>query len=163
MWDFNAAKRRGLVKEIYLPLQWCVARVGVGCGLGNGLKNGMIAMKRGIKIALITLGSLVGLLLVLAIVLPVFFKPQLLRLAQQEISKRVEADVTIGDLHLSLFKAFPRLYVGCLLYTSDAADEYVPPRLAVDVSNEVVPHRLARDLGVAALGSGLLPCGFLVR
>lgn len=112
MWDFNAAKRRGLVKEIYLPLQWCVARVGVGCGLGNGLKNGMIAMKRGIKIALITLGSLVGLLLVLAIVLPVFFKPQLLRLAQQEISKRVEADVTIGDLHLSLFKAFPRLYVG---------------------------------------------------
>lgn len=64
------------------------------------------------KIALIVLGSLVALLVVVAVVLPIFFKPQLLRLAEHEIGKRVEADVSIGDLHLSLFKAFPRLYVG---------------------------------------------------
>lgn len=64
------------------------------------------------KIALIVLGSLVALLIVLAVVLPLLFKPQLLRLAEREIGKRVEADVSIGDLRLSLFKAFPRLYVG---------------------------------------------------
>lgn len=64
------------------------------------------------KIALIVLGSLVVLLVIVAVVLPMFFKPQLLRLAEREIGKRVEADVSIGDLHLSLFKAFPRLYVG---------------------------------------------------
>lgn len=69
-------------------------------------------MKRGVKITLITLGGLVALVLILAVVLPIVFKPQLLKFAQQEISKRVEADVTIGDLRISLLKAFPRLYVG---------------------------------------------------
>lgn len=69
-------------------------------------------MKRGVKIALIVLGGVMGLLVLLAVLLPLFFKPQLLRLAQREIGRHVEADVTIGDLNVSLIKAFPRLYVG---------------------------------------------------
>ena len=69
-------------------------------------------MKRGVKIALIVLGSVMGLLVLLAVVLPLLFKPQLLKLAQREIGRHVEADVTIGDLNVSLIKAFPRLYIG---------------------------------------------------
>lgn len=69
-------------------------------------------MRRGVKIALLVLGSVVVLLVAAAVLLPILFKTQLLRLAEQELGKRVEADVSIGDLHLSLFKAFPRLYVG---------------------------------------------------
>lgn len=68
-------------------------------------------MKKPIKITLISLGGLIALLLILAIVLPILFKPQILQYAQIEINKRVNATVSFDDLNISLFKGFPNLYV----------------------------------------------------
>lgn len=68
-------------------------------------------MKRAIKIALIVLGSLVGLVLVLAIVLPLAFKPQILQFVQAQANEKLRAQVAFEDLSISLFRSFPRLYV----------------------------------------------------
>lgn len=68
-------------------------------------------MRKGVKISLIVLGSLVALVLIAALVLPMIFKPQILRFAQSEINKRVEARVEFADLTISLFRGFPHLYV----------------------------------------------------
>lgn len=68
-------------------------------------------MKKGIKIFLYCLGGLIVLILLLAIILPIVFKPQILQFAKGQINKRVEAQVDFDDLTISLFKSFPRLYV----------------------------------------------------
>lgn len=68
-------------------------------------------MKRAIKVTLIGLGSLVGLVLLLAIVLPLAFKPQVLRFVQSQLNARLQAKVSFEDLHISLLRRFPRLYV----------------------------------------------------
>ncbi len=68
-------------------------------------------MKKGLKVTLIALGALFGLILLLLIVIPLFFKPQILQLAQNEINKQLNAQVTFKDLDISALRNFPQLSI----------------------------------------------------
>lgn len=65
-------------------------------------------MKKGVKIGLIVLSSLVALIVLAFIVIPIVFKPQLLKIAQNELNKQLNAKVQFADLDLSLIRHFPQ-------------------------------------------------------
>ena len=64
-------------------------------------------MKKGLKISLIVLGGLLAIMLLVLVLLPPLFKPQLLRIAQEQLNKQLNARIEFSDLDLSLFKSFP--------------------------------------------------------
>lgn len=68
-------------------------------------------MKKGVKIFLLALGGLLLLVILALVVVPVAFKPQILRLAKSQIASHVNADVDFDDLTISLWRGFPDLYV----------------------------------------------------
>lgn len=68
-------------------------------------------MKKALKITGWTLLSLILLILLAAIIIPIAFKPQILDFAKTKINQSINADVDFDDLHLSLFKGFPNLYI----------------------------------------------------
>lgn len=72
------------------------------------LSNYSIYMKK----VFISLGVIIGLLVVALFVLPVFFKGDILRFVLKESSKYIRAEVTIEDVSLSMFRSFPDLNVG---------------------------------------------------
>src|SRR5688572_21021037 len=51
------------------------------------------------------------ILILLAFLLPYFFKDKILLLAKTEINKNIEAKVEFKDLDLSLFRHFPKLSI----------------------------------------------------
>ena len=55
---------------------------------------------------------LFGLIIIALIVLPVFFKDDMLAKVKEEINKNVNAKVEFTDFKLSLFKSFPDLNIG---------------------------------------------------
>ena len=65
-------------------------------------------MKKGVKIGLIVLGSLVALIVLALVVIPIIFKPQLLKMAQNELNKQLNAEVQFADLDISLIRHFPQ-------------------------------------------------------
>ncbi|MFC2348213.1 MAG: AsmA family protein [Bacteroides sp.] len=65
-------------------------------------------MKKGVKIGLIVLGSLVALIVLALVVIPIVFKPQLLKMAQNELNKQLNAEVQFADLDISLIRHFPQ-------------------------------------------------------
>lgn len=69
-------------------------------------------MKKGLKIALVVIGALLVFIILALILIPVLFKPQLLRLAETEINKQVNAQVAFRDLDISVFRNFPQLSIG---------------------------------------------------
>jgi len=64
-------------------------------------------MKKFLKI----FGVLLVVLLALLIVLPYFFKDQILEKVKTEINNTIDANVEIGGISLSMLKNFPNLYV----------------------------------------------------
>ncbi len=69
-------------------------------------------MKKFLKISLKILAALVALFIVAAIVVPIAFKPQLMRLAKTGANSMLNAKVDFDDFQVSLLKGFPNLYVG---------------------------------------------------
>ena len=65
-------------------------------------------MKKGVKIGLIVLGSLVAFIILALVVIPIVFKPQLLKMAQNELNKQLNAEVQFADLDISLIRHFPQ-------------------------------------------------------
>ncbi len=57
-------------------------------------------------------GIVLLVLIVLAFVLPFFFKGKIMAIAREQINKNVNARVDFKDINLSLFRHFPRLAVG---------------------------------------------------
>ena len=57
-------------------------------------------------------GIVLLVLIVLAFVLPFFFKGKIMAIAREQINKKVNARVDFKDIDLSLFRHFPRLAVG---------------------------------------------------
>ena len=51
-------------------------------------------------------------LLLLAFLLPIFFKGKILKIVKTEINKNIEAKVDFKDVSLSLFRHFPKLSIG---------------------------------------------------
>lgn len=69
-------------------------------------------MKKILKISLKVLAAIVALFIVAAIVVPIAFKPQLMRLAKTGANSMLNAKVDFDDFQVSLLKGFPNLYVG---------------------------------------------------
>lgn len=65
-------------------------------------------MKKIARIAGITLGSLIILILAAALLIPVFFKDKIKNKVETEINAMLNANVKFSDYNLSLFKAFPK-------------------------------------------------------
>lgn len=65
----------------------------------------MKVLKKALKITGISL----GILLILAFLIPVVFKKQITRLVKKEINKSLDATVDFSDVKLSLFRHFPRV------------------------------------------------------
>ncbi len=68
----------------------------------------MNSMKKIMKYTGIVLLSL----LVLAFLIPVFFKGKIVRLVKAEINKTIEAKVDFKNVSISLFRHFPKLSIG---------------------------------------------------
>ena len=64
-------------------------------------------MKKVLKFFLI----LIGLLLIAMLVLPILFKDQIQTIVMREANKNLNAELTIGEIDLSLFRDFPNLSV----------------------------------------------------
>ena len=58
-----------------------------------------------------TLAIIIVLIIVALMVIPVFFKSDILRLIEEKSSKYIQAELAIGDVGLSMFKNFPNLSV----------------------------------------------------
>lgn len=63
------------------------------------------------KKVFITLAIIIVLIVVALMVIPVFFKSDILRLIEEKSSKYIQAELAIGDVNLSMFKNFPNLSV----------------------------------------------------
>lgn len=63
------------------------------------------------KKVFITLVIIIVLIIVALMVIPVFFKSDILRLIEEKSSKYIQAELAIGDVNLSMFKNFPNLSV----------------------------------------------------
>lgn len=64
-------------------------------------------MKKIFKITAIVIGSLVGLLLLAAVLVPVLFKDKLVQKAKVMVNESVNAKVDFKDVSISIFKNFP--------------------------------------------------------
>lgn len=64
-------------------------------------------MKKGLKITIIAVGSLIFTVLVAAAIIPLAFKDKIKGEVESAINDRVNARVTFGDYSLSLLRAFP--------------------------------------------------------
>ncbi|WP_372754379.1 AsmA-like C-terminal region-containing protein [Labilibaculum sp.] len=100
------------------------------------------------KKILMFFGGFVVLVLALLIVLPFFFKDQILERVKTEINNTIEAKVEIGDLSLSLLKNFPNLYVELENVSVVGKDEFSADTLA-----KIGRLYTAVDLGSAMSGS----------
>ncbi|MEG1738343.1 MAG: AsmA-like C-terminal region-containing protein [Odoribacter sp.] len=63
------------------------------------------------KKVLITLGIIIVLLIATLLILPTFFKGDILRIIQNQSSRYIKAELKIEDMSLSMFKSFPDLNI----------------------------------------------------
>jgi len=101
-------------------------------------------MKKFLKI----FGGIIIVLLALLIILPYFFKDEILDRVKTEIDNSVDAKVEIGGLSLSMLKNFPNLYVELKDVRVIGKNEFQQDTLA-----EIGSLYTAVDLGSALSGS----------
>ncbi len=83
-------------------------------------------MKKGLLIAFICLIVILGALLII----PVFFKGDILQIIQSQSSRYIKAELKIGDLNLSMFKSFPNLNVSLKNVTVTGENEFAGDTIA---------------------------------
>lgn len=76
------------------------------------------------KKVLITLAVIVVVLITALLVIPTFFKGDILRIVQNQSSRYIKADLKIGDMNLSMFRNFPDLNVALKNITITGQDEF---------------------------------------
>ena len=71
-------------------------------------------MKMGklVKRIFITIGIIIGLFLLTAILVPIFFKDKIMALVKKELNEQLNATTDFKDVDISLFHNFPHLSVG---------------------------------------------------
>ncbi len=82
-----------------------------------------------LKISLIILLSLVGLVLLAAVVGPILFKDEIVQRVKSEINNQVNAEVDFADVDVSLLRSFPDLSVKLDDLTIDGIDAFAGNRL----------------------------------
>jgi hypothetical protein len=87
-------------------------------------------MKKILKKTSIILGSILGLLIIAIIVIPLFFKGNLIDLAKKEIQNNVNAEVDLKDFGLNLFSNFPNLQFSLNDFSVIGKDEFKGDTLA---------------------------------
>ena len=78
----------------------------------------------------IAIGALVALLLVAAVAIPLLFGDEIKALADEQIAEYVDADVTYGDIDVSLLREFPRLSLAIDDIVVDGRGDFDSVRLA---------------------------------
>ena len=73
------------------------------------------------KKVFITLGVLILVVITALMVIPTFFKGDILQIIEKQSAKYINAKLKIGDMNLSMFKSFPNLNVA----TKEGKQEYV--------------------------------------
>ena len=63
------------------------------------------------KKVFITLGVLILVVITALMVIPTFFKGDILQIIEKQSAKYINAKLKIGDMNLSMFKSFPNLNV----------------------------------------------------
>lgn len=76
------------------------------------------------KKIIISIIAIIVLLLGALLILPSFFKGDIIRIIQNQSSKHIKAEVVIGDISLSMFKNFPDLNVAIKNVTISGKDEF---------------------------------------
>lgn len=69
-------------------------------------------MKKVFKRILITLAILIAVLLLAAVLIPVFFKDKIFAIVKKELNEQLDATTDFKDVDISLFRHFPNLAVG---------------------------------------------------
>ena len=64
------------------------------------------------KKILIALGVALGILILLMLLAPLLFKGKIRELAVRQANKNINATVSLGDIHISLFRNFPNVFIG---------------------------------------------------
>ena len=83
------------------------------------------------------MGIVVLLIVVLAIVLPLIFKGEIIEIAKKEINRNVKAKVDFADMNLSLFRSFPDFSLRISDLTVAGVEEFEGDTLA-DVGSVMV-------------------------
>ena len=104
---------------------------------------------------LITLAIVFGVIIIALIVIPVFFKGDIIRLIESQSSKYIKSELKIGDVSLSMFKSFPDLNVSLddvLIFNNNADTLVNIPRFEASVNLKsllsdkvVINHLLLKD------------------
>lgn len=76
------------------------------------------------KKILITLSVIILVLIAILMILPVFFKGDILQIIQNQSSKYIKAELKIGDIDLSMFRSFPDLNVALKQVSITGEDEF---------------------------------------
>lgn len=76
------------------------------------------------KKVLLTLSVIIIVLLAVLMIIPVFFKGDILRIIQNQSAKYINAELKIGDMNLSMFRNFPDLNVALKNVTITGKDEF---------------------------------------
>ena len=68
-------------------------------------------MSKLIKRLFITIGIIIGLFLLTAILVPIFFKDKIMALVKKEMNDNLNATTDFKDVGITLFHSFPQLTV----------------------------------------------------
>lgn len=82
------------------------------------------------KKILIAIAIIFGLIIAALIIIPTFFKEDIIRLIQKEASKSINAELHIGDVSLSMFKSFPSLNVSVKDVSIAGKDRFIGDTIA---------------------------------
>jgi uncharacterized protein involved in outer membrane biogenesis len=115
-------------------------------------------MKKGIKISLYVIGGLIGVVVLAAILVPIFFKDDIQRAIDTELDASLNATVfyDVDDLSLSLIRSFPNLSIqmknfgikGEGVFESDTLASVQNFELVVDLSSlfgEITVNKIQLD------------------
>ena len=76
------------------------------------------------KKVFITLGVLILVVITALMVIPTFFKGDILQIIEKQSAKYINAKLKIGDMNLSMFKSFPNLNVALKEVMITGQDEF---------------------------------------
>lgn len=82
------------------------------------------------KKVFIALAIIFVLLIAALFILPSFFKKDIIKIIQNQTEKHINAEVSIGDIELSMFKSFPSLNVAVKNVFVSGRDEFVKDTIA---------------------------------
>lgn len=82
------------------------------------------------KKVLIVLAVIIGIIIAALLIIPTFFKGDIIKIIQNQSSKYINADLKIEDVSLSMFKSFPSLNVGLKNVIVTGKDEFAQDTIA---------------------------------